>query len=350
MEKNHKIRFYKVVFTFIIALYHLLNIYNRNTSWYIAVEFFFYTSGYLIANSFENNMSANGNKNALTFTWQRFKNFFPYALFSFFVAFIAKGIYGHYTFTDYIRGFFSHLSEVFLIHSCGLGHGADYYFNSVTWYISVLLILGYVIWFFLETNKSLFIKIIAPLSVLLFYSYLYRTYGHLNEHYETVGFVLNSALLRGGAGLSTGVLIYYLSKRDTIKSRWFFGFVSDFCFLTVIVLATLCSRSSWDYLFAALLAVGVFFSFASGNQIPFKKVYDNKIVIFLSNISLSIYLNHKVFRSVFKLLFPKDSISVYIVYILFIIVYSTVTYYVLTGIIRIIKNSSLKCFKAPHSN
>ena len=51
-----KPRFWKIVFTFMIAIFHFNNIYpalyqrySINDGWYIGVEFFFLTSGVLLA-------------------------------------------------------------------------------------------------------------------------------------------------------------------------------------------------------------------------------------------------------------------------------------------------------------
>ena len=334
MEVNLKIRFYKVVFTFIIALYHLLNAYGRNTSWYIAVEFFFYVSGYLIANSYENHLKGTEKRrmDALAYTIKRWMTFFPFTFASFVIAFVIKGIYNKYTLFEYAKCFLSHLPELMLIHACGLGHGSDYYMNSVTWYISVLLLLGYVIWYLLDHKKDAFIKFISPILVVLIYSYLYRTYGYLGEHYETIGFLFNSALLRGFAGLSVGVIAFYLKKRIKVNASKWFGYLPDVCFLSVIVLAAFCNATPWDFLFAFLLAVGVFFSFYNGNQCIAVKLYDNKAVKYLSGISLSIYLNHKIFRSIWKYLFPTESMIMYVAYLLFIIIFSTMIKIVVTHI------------------
>lgn len=48
MTRNNTIYFWRIIFTYIIALHHLRNCFGQVTSWYVAVDFFAVVSGYLL--------------------------------------------------------------------------------------------------------------------------------------------------------------------------------------------------------------------------------------------------------------------------------------------------------------
>ena len=78
--KNRQMQFWRIVFTYVIAYYHLNNAYGNYKSGYIAVEFFFMLSGYLLVNKltflYENGKLEN--MTAWKYTWQRYQKYFPH--------------------------------------------------------------------------------------------------------------------------------------------------------------------------------------------------------------------------------------------------------------------------------
>lgn len=330
--KNNRIQFWRIIFTYIIALYHLNNAYGNYKGWYIAVEFFFIVSGYLLVSKFERVSEQNriGEYTALRYTLDCFKRYFPHSLFSFFVAFMGYGWLKQFGLWDYVSYFTDHLPEVFLIQTIGLNHGSSYACNSQTWYLSVLLILGYLIWFLLRKEKSIYTELIAPFSILLIYAYLYRVYGNLSEHRETVGFFLNSAMLRGFAAINVGILTFYLAK--SLKRTWhvWYKIASDCCLLLAILASAQDYKSVYDFLYVPILAVGVAFAFADNHEYPY---FNNVIVEKLAKISIAIYLNHKMFRAVFVNIFPHLNAVVYIIYLIVITVFSVLTYGIVYSVI-----------------
>ena len=194
--KNRHIQFWRIVFTYVIAYYHLNNAYGNYTSWYIAVEFFFMLSGYLLANKLYkmDESGTLGDFTAWKYTWEKYKKYFPHCLFSFLVAFLIKGVYRGFAIRDWVRETLFHIPEILLIHMSGLNFENDYPVNSPTWYLSVLLIMGYFIWFFMRKSQGIYINLICPLSILIIYPFLYRTYGFIGEHWEIHNFVLNGAM------------------------------------------------------------------------------------------------------------------------------------------------------------
>ena len=99
--------------------------------------------------------------------------------------------------------------------------------NVPTWYLSVLLIGGYVIYFMLLNYKKLFVEILCPSFIIVVYSWFYRTYGFLSHSSLgseiTTGIYWNRPLLIGSATMCLGVIGYELLKTSKCRHDLFRG-------------------------------------------------------------------------------------------------------------------------------
>lgn len=336
--KNRQIQFWRIVFTYIIAFYHLKNAYKNYASWYIAVEFFFMVSGYLLANKIATLKALGGLQEvpAWKYTWSKYKKYMPHCIYSFFVAFVINGVYQGWNFGGWISELVKHIPEILLVHMGGLNLGNDYPYNSPTWYLSVLLLVGYFTWYFMSKTEKIYVDLICPLSILLIYPYLYRTYGFIGEHWGTDNFILNAALLRGVADINLGILSYKIVKNVCIHNKRRAELVSDICFiLGGVVIPTMFYKSTYDFLFLFLIYIGVTTGFIAqeAKTLPF----ESKLIEKWAAITPAIYLNHKVFRSVFYKLWPTLDWKIYILWFVFITIYSVFTYWLVSKLVELIK-------------
>lgn len=175
---------------------------------YIAVDFFFILSGFLIAKS-----SLRSHKiNALDYTINKLKRFLPETLIVLIptIAIFHKGII---TKPERI------LDSTFLLFSnCGLFSGN---INSPLWYLSVLLIGGGLLYSLIgRKNENLPIDIILILTVLCVYTYIIKNNDGSLELWDTVG-CFYIPLWRGIAGMGLGVLInsLYVQKKELLDGK-----------------------------------------------------------------------------------------------------------------------------------
>ncbi len=336
--KNNRIQFWRIIFTYQIAFYHLGNVYGAKNSWYIAVEFFFIVSGYLLADSFERQAGKDKVIPAYEYVLKKYLRFFPHALFAFFVAFGVKWFREGYAGLRVLKEFAIRIPEALLLSAIGISEDPDYYCNSVSWYLSALLILSFFIWLLLKHCRKVYLRFLIPVSLLLIYPYLYLTYGSLNEHRAVRYLVLNSALLRGAAGMDLGVLGWYVARLIRKKETEVTGIISEICLLLVIAASFFVYRTGFDILFSFVLFIGVVLAFSAKSR----KIFDNKLVDKWAGITLAIYLNHKCFRGLFVLIWPEFGIVPALVWFVFITLYSATSFYTINALCGLLKRKKVE--------
>lgn len=229
------------------------------------------------------------------YIWGRVKRLYPMYLVSFIIAFILNCFSAHFSKWECVKSFISVLPELFMLQMGGWV--SQYYVNNVAWYVSALLITSYIIHFLISNYKIFFIYIVVPFSILMIYSFYYRQGDGISKWNEISGFFQYNAIMRAFAGMNTGVLVNLLGRKRRYTN---FGnasniVISSLLFIIVIICSLYKSNSRYDYLYIFLLAIAIKLAF----QVECKS---NKYVLFLSNISYSIFLNHNIWRS---FIFPK---------------------------------------------
>lgn len=174
---------------------------------YLAVEFYFILSGYLLYKSYlrSNHLSA------FQYTFNKIKRFFP----EYFLALIISTALD--LFSKLRNGFdinvpkyiFRFITEVSFVQNIGFFDGGA---NYPCWYLSVLIIGGFILWALLRIANG---KIHCIIGALLSYS-LYTLLFIKGESFEQ--WDLFYPLLRGIAGLSLGIVTAKISS-DTNKDR-----------------------------------------------------------------------------------------------------------------------------------
>lgn len=196
----------KFAFTLMIAVFHFWALYQVNArGGFIAVEFFFILSGFFLMRQYE------AQKEEITpaqYIWKKIKKYFPHYIFSFLVLFLYRNVveWGN-SFTTILRNFLHQIPEVFMIYGTILSDEKTPIYNSMTWYISVLLIVGYILWALLKGHKPA-VMAAAPVAVFGIYAYMCYTIGTTNNWRTHVFEFFNYGMLRAVAGMLLGILVY----------------------------------------------------------------------------------------------------------------------------------------------
>lgn len=209
MNKNNSIAVWRIVFAYLIMTYHFFNAYGLPSSLYLATDFFFIVSGWLLAQD----ASENKYGNAWELLINKIKKYYPHYIFSLVVGYIVLK-------TSYMKfdmNYLMILPEVTMTQMIGLN--IKQMVNVPTWYLSVLIISSYFIYYLLQNHKKFFVQLGIPLVLLIVGSWFYRNYGYLCH--SSLGDVTsdiywNQPLLLGVMVMSIGVLAYELQTRTYV--------------------------------------------------------------------------------------------------------------------------------------
>lgn len=263
----------------IIAIWHFGRI-NPFTHGYIAVDFFFILSGFLIYNSYIRHKY-----DALEYTIVKLKRFYPEYIIVFLISFFMK-LRILLRDNDIITVVFNAISEGTLIHSVGI-YGGNV--NPPSWYVSVLLIGGGLLYSVLFYNRRLAVSIIFPLLVLLSYTYLLGVNGSI-ELFATVGFV-SQCLLRGMAGMALGIVLSVFSLRysqEFFRKHILFDVFSLIALAVVVIL--LFENRNYDKM--ALLAFCMLILSCSISNALVNRIFKSQIWKKLGGVTFEMLLVH----------------------------------------------------------
>ena len=270
---------FRFIFMTIIAIWHFGRI-NPFTHGYIAVDFFFILSGFLIYRSYIKNKY-----DALEYTIAKLKRFYLEYIIVFIIAFFMK-LRILLRDNDIITVLFDAISEGTLIHSVGI-YGGNV--NPPSWYVSVLLIGGGLLYSVLYYNRRLAVSIIFPLFVLFSYTYLLGVNGSI-ELFATVGFVSHS-LLRGMAGMALGIVLSVFSLRKSEEFSRKLCLLDIFSLIALaVVVILLFENRNYDKM--ALLAFSMLiFSCTIANSLV-NRIFLSKIWAKLGGVTFEMLLVH----------------------------------------------------------
>ena len=303
--ETNNIYLWKILFTYMIVAFHypvtlsFLYVKGCTWGWYIAVEFFFVVSGCLIYKNI--NKYDEKFKGAWQYTLHRYKNIWPKYLMAFLCVFVAICVTEKLSIFEMGHKLLDSVLEILMLQGIGLNREWDYV-NPTLWYISILIIAGYIIYWFLTNHKDVFIKIIAPICIVIGYSYLYRYVGSLDAAIKTEGFFGNQALIRGFSdmcmGMYAGMLSDYLAKK--FDRTWWLRIIEIALVILVVVLSLTDGNSTNDFAFLIMIVLIVAIGFIPRKYIGIDVFFEK-----WASITLNIYLIHELFRTyIMELIFP----------------------------------------------
>ena len=206
MQKVTSIEFFRFLFMLQVCLWHFGHLNGLMTNGYIAVEFYFILSGYLLYISQKKKISA------LDYSINKMKRILPRITF----AYLLGGVIYIDTIVDNPLKVFN---DIFFISSSGLTS-----FRGVLnplWYISAYIIGSSLIFSLLNFNKRLTINNILPISTLLVYTFILNHNNFSLESRETY-FCLHIPFWRGVAGMSLGCFLCKIQeiKKNSIDEKY----------------------------------------------------------------------------------------------------------------------------------
>ena len=375
MRKQHNVTidFLRFLFSVIVVLHHSRYVLGDDNCYFLggslAVEFFFFVSGYLLlagADKAGRKNSAGyllpggvdmagrkngagyllpggadkaGRKNGagttgiggetngigaettgigaetLHFILHKIRSFLPEFLIAWWIGFVLIGVVRQYGVLDYLKAFGNDFWELTLVKMSGLStHGID----GAMWYLSAMLLGMAILYPLLRTKRDLMTHLVCPLIALFLYGYLCQAEGHPRDPIVWLG-LCYKGLVRAVAGLCTGVVICMAVRR--LKRFSPSGLTKTgnalvigaqlLCLLLTIRYMAEQEPSEYDYFYMFLLMLLVLLSFAG---FGLESVLGNSqrlhlLSAFLGKYSLSLYLGHLYFAQHVNELLPEELYS-----------------------------------------
>lgn len=337
-SKNNSITIWRIIFTYLILIFHFDNKYCITTGfdveigWYIGVEFFFIVSGYLLYTGMDK--LAQKCHSGWDYFLYRYKRIYPYYLgafiFSFIFYFLTKDGVG---IMDMVRVLSNDFFEVFALHGIGLDDGWTY-INNTSWFISIMFISGFIIFHCLLKWKHNFCNFVAPLIIMVSFSYLYRNMHGIGAVVQISGLYNNQALMRGLADMCLGIMAARLNgyiRENCKNTKWIrLGGVLGFVF--VILCSLKFGNSTTDFLYVMILTVSVAIAFLPSEN----KIFSHKFIHKWSAVTMSMYFVHDAFRT---FIFPvylgiPKSLGMKLVYLLLYLLVVTGSAFVFEMVIQ----------------
>lgn len=291
-KAGNSFNLWRVFFTLIIMLFHLSNQYTGiyetypfiKYHWYVAVEFFFILSGYLMAKHAESHPE----ETALQYSAGRIRRLYPLYILVLIIMVIWTVCNSEISIAEVVV---SNWEEFFMLQSMGTGKFP--YLNNPAWYVSAMFIAGHFIYYFLKNHKKFFVEFLGIFSVICLLGLFARNYDALNSFFSISPLGVSTGLLRAVIGLTIGIYVFYLSEKymnNVSKLGSILMTVFEIVSFAVIVIASMLTENMLcDFVFLILSAFGVFF--ASKNQI-LSGLSNCKIMRYLSKISYAMFLSH----------------------------------------------------------
>lgn len=294
-ERNISIEAFRFIFMTILCLWHMETGIHFQNHGYLVVEFFFMLSGVLLYNSFLRHPEVG----VLDFTIRKYKRFLvPYMLAmipTFFMYY--RGVYDilsadtETTFEGCFCFFLQLIADLFMIRG-GIFPPMG---NSPTWYLSVLLISGGLLYALLRHCHRQTISIIIPIACLLVYGFFQNNPHH--QGFDQLGTInnLSMPLIRGFADMGMGVLTFevFLKKQVNISQhRKWVDAVGIFCLGIIILLIILkVQRDLFAIIFLPIFIIGLLCQ-----QSCWNRWFTSKLWVFLGGLTYEMLLMHMFVR------------------------------------------------------
>lgn len=353
MRKQHNVTidFLRFLFSVIVVLHHSRYVLGDDNCYFLggslAVEFFFFVSGYLLLVGADKAGRKNGagyllpdgadmagrteaagletkgigagttgiGGETLHFILHKIRSFLPEFLIAWWIGFVLIGVVRKYGVLDYLKAFGNDFWELTLVKMSGLfTHGID----GAMWYLSAMLLGMAFLYPLLRTKRDLMTHLVCPLLALFLYGYLCQAEGHPRDPIVWLG-LCYKGLVRAIAGLCTGVVICMAVRR--LKRFSPSGLTKTgnalaigaqlLCLLLTIRYMAEQEPSEYDYFYMFLLMLLVLISFSG---FGLESVLGNSqrlhlLSAFLGKYSLSLYLGHLYFAQHVNELLPEELYS-----------------------------------------
>ena len=287
-NRNSAVDALKGLMILLIVLHHLVLIPFLHHG-ALAVDMFFMIAGYYLANHFHTKGGS-----AAQYTWRRIKAvYLPYLLALLLATILDfKRLISFQGFEGFMETYAPYVAFLTLTEELGfIDHWPVVLVGG--WFLSVLIISGFLLYGLLEYNEKKAVKVILPFSVLLGFTFFFSQ-GPSTGNFSVIG-AISIPLLRGFLEMGLGVLLYYIisENQEALSQKKTFVTVLSLVSFAVFIALLFVKKNFDSYIIILfpLILSGVLIP-----NSPIRCLYDRcptKILAWLGALSLEIYVIHQ---------------------------------------------------------
>lgn len=314
VKKNSAMELYRFVAAVMILCYHCYWFAFRDEGeqfigFYLFVEMFFILSGFLMMASVRRHVTPEMRLDAAGTTVRymrgRLRQLYPHHLLSW----VLVALIEFYLIRDIwpVELFQIGWPELLLVNVFGFVRGQ--YVNIVCWYLSALVFSSLIVYYLILRDEDGFIKIAAPLILIICYGTLFDRRGTLANTIIFTRYSPHLGFMRGLADLTVGCVAYRVYEwMDDVELPGE-GVLATLVELAVFLASALWmygNSGKWDFLFIPLFFVFIISVFRGRSL--FTRVFDNPVSEWLGRQSYAFFLNNVVVIYLYMYLVPEPEI------------------------------------------
>ena len=299
-QPNRAMELYRFLSAVMILCYHCYWFAFREDGkefigFYVLVELFFMLSGFLMMRSIRSHVTkadrADPAGATARYMVRRLRQLYPHHVLSWVLVaaiqlFLLKNLWP-------IQAVRIGWPELLLVNIFGFVRNE--YINIVCWYLSALVFSSLVIYFLLVWNEDAFIKVIAPILLVICYGTLFERAGCFAVTIVFTKFAPHLGFMRGLADMTAGCLAFrayeWMEDVKLPDEPLWSSLIEGGTFLAS-ALYMFRNSSRYDFLF-----VPIFFAFIISvfrGQSIFTRLFDNRVSAWLGKQSYAYFLNNIV--------------------------------------------------------
>ena len=302
MARNITVDVLRMIFAFVIVFHHIFIGTEYHIHGYLAVDFFFIVSGYMLINTYRRNKEEGKEVSTLRFCAHKLMSFLPYLIFAVLVSAL---VYGSIAYSDtgrfdrFLESAWFEIENVFLVSMLG------FYRDPLIWYLSAMMIGSAILYFLMSRFGSDIFRYAAPIAAVILFAVIFAESVTVSTPNHFVYGVVKKGLLRGIADMCLGIFAFevveYTKRMQFPQEKIVLGIAEVLCYLVVLVAIFAVSPSDdlqrrvYDIAVISLLFVGLTITF-SGRSFVYEWLQGNEEIAKRSKEmavgSLLLYLNH----------------------------------------------------------
>jgi len=302
-DRNYAIEFYRFLFACIVYILHVRGNGNFNgpngqfNGGYLAVEFFFILSGFLMAGQLKRatKLLENGTSPEIIsskYFSYKYKKLMPQYWLSIVVLILVDNIvFDNFSIKSAIlKG----IPEILAIQLFWRPNGI----NGQLWFVSALIWASYFVFYLLLKHRDFALHIFFPVFILVSFGFIYKNVGYL-DLVDNSKFYL-APFVRAFSEISFGCILYDLYIQ--IKSYSFnFAFMSgiELCLISIILIVMWRTRRDYkDFIMVFVLGGHILITMLCKGILS--RILNHKIFGYLGSISYSMYVNQLIIQRITK--------------------------------------------------